>query len=601
MKIDKASGQLPVSQTQRFFLQSWHSMVHEGSLDSHRVRCMNSRTVLRELIQLFPKKLSKIDEDIRRVLDETHEIMSADYALRGPLLIAGTDFETTLLALRQAKLGDVKETDRSLFSYYARDLLDLLDKNYRSAVLDNLQEALSAAPLPAELPAYFERIHGLVSDLLSDLIAEGWSFEALFSLREQVFRRKSPREAGVYDFTARFLLLRRILSGAKFNFRVIFSLDGFTRQDALPASLGSIQLQSDPPNLEVTDHDIRRYTTPGQGKIFATIEVNATDARTAGRDARETLDAVLDLIRFEFEKDRVSVAEKFISIRSGQQPRIFPLPKVIPNPRRNLEPVELHEFIASLGQVLSNDSLTSEARDRIKSAFRLYRTGLDIENVETKFVHWWTALEYLVRGDSSTGNIGSAVENSLAPVLVLDYVSKNLDSYRYALAACGAATCAHVSGGEPVDFHGMALPDVFDAWKQPHYQQQIEGQLGAYPLLQFKLSQFCKVLRSSADVLAILQAHEKRVRWHIQRLYRTRCDIVHSAERSINTSVLCANLEFYLKSLLSSLLASLAGNNRIESPKEFFDRQAHTCSMLIAELKTGRDTRLRQGLHAGPW
>jgi len=43
------------------------------------------------------------------------------------------------------------------------------------------------------------------------------------------------------------------------------------------------------------------------------------------------------------------------------------------------------EFLTSLRGLLTNDSLTTEGKDRINSAFRLYRIGFDIKNAETKF------------------------------------------------------------------------------------------------------------------------------------------------------------------------------------------------------------------------
>lgn len=86
--------------------------------------------------------------------------------------------------------------------------------------------------------------------------------------------------------------------------------------------------------------------------------------------------------------------------------------------------------------------------------------------------------------------------------------------------------------------------------------------------------------------------HELRLRWHLQRLWRARCDIVHSAERTVSAALLCANLEYYLKTTLMALLRALREVPTLSGPKEFFDRQALSYDLVQAELKTGSEDAL---------
>jgi hypothetical protein len=54
------------------------------------------------------------------------------------------------------------------------------------------------------------------------------------------------------------------------------------------------------------------------------------------------------------------------------------------------------------------------------------------------------------------------------------------------------------------------------------------------------------------------------------------CDIVHSAGRMVNIALLCANLEAYLKSVLTALLAAFGRIPTLASPQEFFIRAEHS-------------------------
>lgn len=112
------------------------------------------------------------------------------------------------------------------------------------------------------------------------------------------------------------------------------------------------------------------------------------------------------------------------------------------------------------------------------------------------------------------------------------------------------------------------------------------------PFLKQKLSDFLAALSDAQATGSLLKEHEQRLRWHVKRLYRARCDIVHSAERIVSAALLCANLEFYLKSTLTALLRSLRLVPHLSGPKEFFDRQAYAYEKLLRALDTKDDSRL---------
>ena len=72
-------NRLPQEPTARFFIQLWYDMVHRNSLDSHRVRCMDAISILRELQTLISKTaLSGIGKDIKRVAEEVLYTLDPD-------------------------------------------------------------------------------------------------------------------------------------------------------------------------------------------------------------------------------------------------------------------------------------------------------------------------------------------------------------------------------------------------------------------------------------------------------------------------------------------------------------------------------------------
>src|SRR5579859_3732307 len=85
----------PLAVHEKFFLEFWFGMTHELSLDSHRVRCLNARSAVRELDhELQLGRLAQ--EEFVELCNELDEILSLDnlvpkvlprhYSLLKPLL-----------------------------------------------------------------------------------------------------------------------------------------------------------------------------------------------------------------------------------------------------------------------------------------------------------------------------------------------------------------------------------------------------------------------------------------------------------------------------------------------------------------------------------
>jgi hypothetical protein len=304
------------------------------------------------------------------------------------------------------------------------------------------------------------------------------------------------------------------------------------------------------------------------------------------------LNGILDLVRFEYERNRLHLAEEFLCADKAAfgKYRIFPIPKVVPNPSAVVGVADLQEFALTVGELVDGLGFASDGRDRIQSAFRLYRVGADTNIFENKLTSWWTATEYLVKG-AAAGGIGKAVEDTLVPVLCLGYIKKLLYSLRNVLVDMKASVNDPATGS-PVLLKQLDGAALFSLFRDGAVHASLLDSVIAEPFVHSHLEDFLAALSSEKKILEALKTHEQRLRWHIQRIYRARCDIVHSAERVVAASLLCANLEFYLKSTLTALLQALKVSPHISGPKEFFDRQVHAYARVLDGLEKGDPSRL---------
>ena len=291
--------------------------------------------------------------------------------------------------------------------------------------------------------------------------------------------------------------------------------------------------------------------------------------------AKKELDSILDLIRFELEDRVVSIDTDFISIRKkGGTARRFRMPTIVPNPSKNIDPAHFGEFVTRFSRIFENEELPLKSKEKIRSALRFYRMGRDSDLFENKFLNWWTALEYLTR-TGEKGSIIEEVQTKLIPTLLLHYLQKYLNSYQNALQFC------NVDGIEerttPLElFEAIQSPDKFDT---------LLNQLDAVPFLKYRLKSFHRLTSDTNALGMFLKKHEEHLNWHIHRIWRIRCDIVHSAEYSLNLNLLSANLEYYLKSVLTLIFDELALKQRVLSIDEFYTRYQYGYERLHQEIK----------------
>lgn len=552
------------TESQIFFIQAWYSLMHRNTLDSHRARCMNSANIIRELQRLIclREEDKRVDRDIQMVAREALEILESDQIIEHFSLHTKRLYPLLNEFAADNKKKGKEEKDRQLASYYLKDFASDLDERYLNLLFDELNNAVCENH-------DHETIFNLTNSLLSVMVDMGHSTTVLFSAVKNILCKQ-----GGEDFQSRFNHLRHLLTQDVNEFELTFKLRNFSKFHHSMNQLGPIKFLHDV-NISTTDESIQKFLSKGLNVVFAQIKAEGLDAEATGINGKQQLDNMLDLIRFELEGNIIDVDDQFLAIREDNSFRkLLKLPSQIPNPRRNIKNSEFKDFLGDVEYVTSYAPISEESRKKITSAFRFYRLGRDAVQYENKFINWWTALEYLVRtGDE--GSIISEVEEKITNILLLNYATKHLKSYIPACIFCGMEF--DQSGIDPVDFYNTI--------QQPEEFEKIKDNLHKSPLLKYALIKFQKHTQDPSAIHNFLKRHENHLRWHMNRLWRMRCDIVHSANYTINITLLSANLEYYLKTVLWLILKFLRANPCIESIEELFMRTDSAVKRLKVGLK----------------
>jgi hypothetical protein len=582
MKHDPKVVLYPLSREQLVFVTVWFNMTHAYSLDSHRVRVMHGMNILEELARLAGFAHAK-PEDRAMVAREAIGILENEAVLQRSRFVASTQAVRALLDKTYGLSAEkgAAEGCGPLLDSHLREYPALLGEHYLGELIAGLRAALLEPDARAE-PERFDEIRSLTGTLLSYLLARGQSLEGVFQLYRQVL---VPVELhGPYVFANRFDLLRRIVTSPITAWRAYFAIDGIADVGSFPEQIGDIQFARELPRGVAGLRTMNRRPR----RLFAVGETQAIDARAAGQRLHEQINRALDLVRFEYHHANISVSDEFAVHASEEEDdwRVLPIPKVVPNPRAAVSGDELHQFAGHVSRLVTGVRFSQEGRDRVLSAFRLYRTGADTTNFENKLVNWWTALESLAKGAGGTSKIAEAVETSVTPVPMGVSIANYLGAYREVLLE-HSIELIDSADRTPIALKQLSHAQLYELLGRPGHRRQIVERLQHLPFLQMRFNQFMAWLAEPRQMSEFLKDAEQGLRWHLQRIWRARCDIVHSAGRMVNIALLCANLEAYLKSVLTALLAAFGRIPTLASPQEFFIRADHSYASARQRLAGG--------------
>lgn len=538
------------------------------------------------------------DEDKLRVGHEAMQILRlAEQNVLGASEYAAPVENITLL------LGQCLESkdkpfakSGSLIQAIVRELLHHLDGTFVSFSLDWLNQTINVpfvGPITSDQEKIvLTQIELVTNNLLSSLIDKGWSLESLFQLHQWILVPRLPLKSAEgqdpqYNFVDAFENVRNRLISPPKPYTVVFAVQNVSKPDLFPKQIADISFESAPPLVSEDSNDYARsYAKAASNKLFAKVTVKAQDGREAGMLASDKISHILDLVRFEYERKSILIPDQFLLIKDNDRCTRLTIPKVVPNPQTDWQPAELEEFVRKLEELAASGTLPEEAKDRIYSAFRLYRVGADTRNFENKLVNWWTAIEYLVKGGSG-GGIGDGVERALVPVLSLMYIAKHLETYKSQLIQLRININDPVNGAT-VDLRNLSTVEFYKFLIHPTVIPRVESACNIHPYLWLKLEAFMEALRDPSKIATMMKSHERKLGWNIQRIYRARCDIVHSAQRRVNSTLLCAHLEFYLKCVLRTFLKSLHSLPTLRDPKEFFERKRYAAQRIGEDLVHGK-------------
>ena len=562
---------------EKFFLELWHGMAHELSLDSHRVRCLNARTIIRELDQELRIGRAKPDE-FHDLCAEADEILTRD-----PLVATSFARHLGLIQplLKTPPIPDEKKKEKDAaqeqklreLRFIVADFSAALERGYFKQLLEILPDTIVGGDN--------KKTEAVVGALLSDLVDQGWPLETLFSWVDLFFQKKKLPQYDTFAANLRFLIQQ--LNWGKQDYKVILRLSGSSKLSDF-GDFAGFNFRRTAGFVPTSGH-LKKLAFEQPNASFAETNVKGVDFISAAISAREKFEASLDQMRFNFLPSPLKVEERCFVERSDGRSELVTVRHLVPNPHHHLEPKAFREFADDMTKKLGRNTVEPESRERLEAAIRHYRFGSDADTYKDKFLNWWMGLEFLshvTEGD----RIGQSVARHASDALLQRYLYRLVSDAVGTIKAQEIAWDADlIAGSGAATLNDLEYVGALKLLQAPGLVTKLASGFPNNPVAAMRIEQLAARLQDPKKTAEALAAHQRHLLWQLGRLYRIRCCIVHGSAVRFKLPLFTANMEFYLKELIIVCLRSLTLNPQVVSLREVFQRAAFARQRLDAELR----------------
>lgn len=537
-----------------FFFQRWQELLESRTLDMYQYNILNTYVACVELIDVIEKTMSglltsRINVDDCK--DEALSIVKCDEILEKH----NRPLRNLLLRILGSKIdgkarGDILD-DKNGAQYISLNRLKFqlqtpvrqLEQHYLSYVLEELKASIDAQDKA--------KTEICMKALISQCISMGWSTKGLFLLSELFEGEKSELE----KWTA---FKNRITTDGNTFFEIYYSIKIETRpgmgaenvRDTIRAVGLRINTGSEIINGDENRRDL--YSKLSAETTYIISEVSAADLYSA----------VLAVINMLNSKLSIATFYNTISPWIANSPQIVAYNKSSHTALalRLTDIFKTYDYIDSNNGVFedTNRIFTNGAKEHIttKLSAAFAYTNLSRSSLfqETKYISLWIALESVMR-TGQYSDIISHVKFVLPEILCIRYFYRMVRNFSEDCIRCGFKTETSIGIDMQSANKKELVKQLICIFRDSQAYQVLHTRCSANSLLDYRCSEIHELLNDPTAIIQKFEHYTQKIRWHIQRLYRIRNEITHSAFQEDKSLVIyIEHLYTYLAQLMSEVV-----------------------------------------------
>jgi len=563
-----------------FFAQVVEELLFDYTIDTYKVPAMNSHTLCEELCQTIDDVESGAIRQgaVKPIIEELCDRLAKD-----PVAIS------LLGEIRNELISSLNRSDSTA---EIKVRAELLRSEFAGKYLDETKRLLKETLADAKQK---EKIVSITRTLVTELIALEYSPEYIYFATIQFFF--DGRYPAVIDRLSLIDNYFRKFAAKELSLMVIYRVSDNFEELKEFASAQGMKIQSEVPSIRFNKTSTRVATFLSENEtlpLFLIMEnVKAYDVfavRGEGDDSIQLLDS---LARYHVHRQDFKWSdESLICSGDGRSFGVYnrPVPPTLKRPEQDVH--RLSSLINKTFMTVTSKNITRESLSRFVRAFLRHDMAIKSAAPESQLLEFWAAIEVLFTTYESGEDKIIQIARGIAPFVSTKFAAKlGADLYlsiknseiREALDIIG-----EVKEGSNEIEKCIALVAI---QTNEDKRDKLYKILNKHVLLKNRIFYLQDRLSSADMIHNTLVAHNRRVSWQIQRIYRARNLIIHSGRSLPYIRILVENLHSYLDRVLDLLIEHVSLTDHPISIDQICEkiRLEHDVHLKLLKRAKGKD------------
>ncbi len=533
---------------EKFFCERISELIHKVTIDSYRIRVMNIKLILPELLHLSEGWIDGKVHNFGTVVScqkETISLLKEDevFVVKTISKDYFISFLNEIINQKDEKVLFEKNNLIKLKSIINAILHE--NDNYSILLLDKICHYIDNPIDEKDEFKTFQKIDKLISFLMTNLIGLGYHKSYLSIVFNRIFSDNKE-----FDFKDVKNEIYRMINAPEKKYRVWFK---FYSSEEICKSLRSFStfivcelINEVLPMKQSVIKEFKKFNIKLPYLRYIGVKIDALDYFAALYKSKSIIAESLDILNLGFGNnnsnitDRAYIVDAFFPERAEFQEVRYAL-----DGRYKYGQLLFEDIYKKIPNLLEKNNIHIEGKEKIKSAFHYLRLGNEALEIEHKIINYWFGLEYLF--SNATDNSFKRIITYLPQLQAISYVKRNvIDLYEKAMILDKLKTLKYISR------------DNYSCFNQQNFYKEIKEDLfDLSPLTAYRawfLEHRSFGQGSNDKRHTYIMSHITKLEQQIRRIYHVRNEIVHEAQYNTNNENLASNLKYYLIFSLSNIL-----------------------------------------------
>ena len=515
-----------------FFAQRVEEMLFNYSSDLYKMPLLNTHGLINEYLYIANKlKSGEIKEyQCEKVFEELIETFKSDIVLKENWGVE--NIKTIITSFGSCSKDNIPFTINYLNAIF--------DKNYYFWCKKSIIKYL-------EKPKEKEKMETIIRCLLPELVYFGYEPEFIYTtLKNTIFQKRISNIDSVEEFFSTFNMKMH-----KYNIYFSISNVALKFKEILEKRL----------RFNFDDDGNFKFFKIDSDKIIVRLDsINAMCPNGAVKKAYEIVDLFFAFYKYVGNKKRFSIQNSAMVIRNGDKPD----KPIFIQPHKNyyniVDSIDFSE-IGKASESLITGLLTNAASEYslLQKSIEMHNTALSIPDLKSGFLNLWSSIEVLCANNGSDSKIHNVLK-IVVPVLKKDYLNNILEDIIKSIIENMDINEFNSILNKVTESGCVKKKMFYILWleKYEDLRNGLVSKLYLYPVIRYRISQISK-LKSTKQLNEFVKNYERRITWHLYRMYRTRNAIIHSGEIPHNIKQLGEHLHLYVDSTVNEFIVKLSG------------------------------------------